>query len=452
MVEACLPLIRMQIYHDLYTVHLASESALTIGNFDGVHRGHQALIAQLVTSAHAAGRLAGVVTFDPHPAVVLRPQHPIAYLTFLPERLALLAGLGLDFAVVHPFTSATAQTPAREFVRALREHLGLRELWAGPDFALGRGREGNVPALRRLGEEMGFVVREAAPFVWNGADVRSGRIRQALWEGDVAAAAAMLGRPYRLSGRVEQGARRGRALGFPTANLAVPSDRVIPANGIYAAWAEAGGQRWMAAVSIGVRPTFGEGGSRTVEAHLLDFQGNLYGVELALDFVARLRDELRFSHPADLIAQMERDVAQTRRILGGSMDFYEELEHTADWAIRVRGRDLAELFAHAGQAMFAMMGADLSKPTTSSHDLRLSDLDAEALLVRWLNALLYIQERHGELLTRFDMRRVTPTELEATAHGAPGKPTRAKVKAVTFYDLRIVKTDQGLEATLVFDV
>jgi riboflavin kinase/FMN adenylyltransferase len=442
----------MQIYHDLYTLHLDGECALTVGNFDGVHRGHQSLIANLVASAHDAGRLASVVTFDPHPASVLRPQQPLAYLTSLPERLGLLEGLGLDFVVVHPFTVATAQTSARAFVTALREHLGLRELWVGPGFALGRGREGDVPTLRKMGEEMGFVVREATPFVWNGADVRSGRIRQALWEGDVVAAAAMLGRFYRLIGQVEQGARRGHALGYPTANVSMPPGRVVPANGIYAAWAEVEGRRWMAAVSIGVRPTFGEGGPRTVEAHLLDFQGELYGRELALEFVARLRDELRFHDPAELIAQMGRDVAQTRLILGGSMDFYEELEHTADWAIRVHGRDLAELFAHAGQAMFAMMGADLNRPTQSSHDLRLSDLDAEALLVRWLNALLYLQERHGELLTRFDMRRVTPTELEATAYGAPGKPTRAKIKAATFHDLRIMETDKGLEATLVFDV
>jgi riboflavin kinase/FMN adenylyltransferase len=443
----------MHIYHDLSTVHLTDECALTIGNFDGVHRGHQALIAGLISSARANGWLSGLLTFDPHPAAVLRPHQAIDYLTLLPERLQLLEGLGLDFVVVHPFTPETAQTSARHFVEALGEHLRLRELWAGPDFALGRNRAGDLPALRQMGKELGFAVREVTPFLWNGVEVRSGNIREMLWKGDVAAAAALLGRPYRLPGRVERGEQRGKSLGYPTANLNVLPGRVIPAHGIYAAWAEVAGQRWMAAVSIGVRPTFGESNRLTVEAYLLDFQGDLYGREIALEFVARLRDELRFATVADLISQMERDVAQTRELLSGAQpDFYEELEHTADWAIRVRGRDLAELFAHAGQAMFAMMGADLSAPTRSGHALHLSDLDAEALLVRWLNSLLYLQEMNGELYTRFDVRRATPTEIEATVHGAPGKPTRAKIKAVTFHDLRIEETSEGLAATLVFDV
>ncbi|MCC7355270.1 MAG: bifunctional riboflavin kinase/FAD synthetase [Anaerolineae bacterium] len=443
----------MHIYHDLSTVYLAGECALTIGSFDGVHRGHQALIAKLVSSARTNGWLAGLLTFDPHPAVVLRPQQPLDYLTLLPERLRLLEELGLDFVVVHPFNRETAQTSARHFVEALGRHLGLRELWAGPDFALGRNREGNLPALRQIGAELGFSVREVAPFLLNNVEVRSGNVREALWKGDVAAAAAMLGRPYRLPGRVEKGEQRGQGLGYPTANLSVLPGRVIPAYGIYAAWAEVEGRRWMAAVSIGVRPTFGEDNRRTVEAYLLDFQGDLYGQEVALEFVARLRDELRFDTVADLISQMERDVAQTRHLLSDtSLGFYKELEHTADWAIRVRGRDLGELFAHAAQAMFAMMGADLTAPAKASHDLHLSDLDAEALLVRWLNNLLYLQEMNGELYTRFSVHRATPTEVEATAHGAPGKPTRAKIKAVTFHDLRIEETSEGLVATLVFDV
>ena len=312
----------MDIFHALPNPPLAQPSALTIGNFDGVHRGHQSLIQAMMEDAHHREWLAGVPTFHPHPSTVLRPTARHSYLTTLQERLDLLEDLGLDFAVVYPFGPATASTPAQEFVSNLRQTLRLAALWVGPDFALGRHREGNVPFLTTLGSEMGFEVHVIGPQTLLGDEVRSGRIRSFLQRGEVAQAADQLGRSYALSGTVVKGATRGRSIGFPTANLDVPAGRLLPANGVYATWAvvDAGDAaqplRRASVTNIGVRPSF-DNGQQTVETHLLDFEDDLYGKRVTREFVAPLRPEMRFPSVDALRSQIARDVEQARLLLSG---------------------------------------------------------------------------------------------------------------------------------------
>jgi len=307
----------MHVFHGLPSPPPPCPTLLTIGNFDGLHLGHQALIKEMLEAARSQQRWAGVLTFDPHPLTVLAPERPLSFLTSLAERLQLFAALALDFVVIHLFDRTVARTPAREFVTALRERLRLTELWVGPDFSLGHRQQGDVTALRALGQELGFALRVVPHFCWDGQSVRSTRIRALLQEGDVQEAAVLLGRPYRLRGEVVAGAGRGRRLGFPTVNLAVAPGRVLPGDGIYAGWAEATGQRYAAAINVGLRPTFAEEEpQRTVEAYLLDFEGQLYGQKVTLTFVEWLRPEQRFQSAKELVEQMARDIAATRRMLG----------------------------------------------------------------------------------------------------------------------------------------
>jgi riboflavin kinase/FMN adenylyltransferase len=290
-------------------------SMLTIGTFDGIHLGHQYLISRLVTHAKRGGYLSGLVTFHPHPSAVLSPQHTPLYLTTAEEKAILLEKLGLDWAVILAFKSELAAISPRDFARCLYRRLNMRGLWVGDDFAFGRNREGNVETLQALGSEMGFQV-QVIPVVNNGGQkISSSRIRALLWDGDVLEAARLLGRRYRLSGRVVRGARRGRRLGFPTANIDVPPDRVVPAHGIYATYACLGSQRYESVTNIGVRPSF-DSGARTIEAHLLGFDRDIYGHDLVIDFVARLRPEHRFHDVKELIAQIDQDIVEAREILG----------------------------------------------------------------------------------------------------------------------------------------
>ena len=304
----------METVHALEQAHLAQPSHLTIGSFDGVHRGHCHLIGTMTQEAHAAGRVAVAVTFDPHPGALLG-RRPQTTLSTIEERASLLAELGVDLLVVLPFTPAVAGTPAVRFVTGLCQHLRMAELWAGPDFALGHRRMGDVPRLRRLGQRMGFEVRVVEPLQWMGSAVSSTRIRAALTSGEIDEANGCLGRPYRLSGVVVRGRGLGRTMGIPTANLEPPPGRLIPANGVYAGLAhtERDGD-WPAVVNVGVRPTI-SADRLTVEAHLLDFEGDLYDQRLAVDFVARLRDEEVFPSLNALVEQIRTDIARAQAAL-----------------------------------------------------------------------------------------------------------------------------------------
>jgi len=304
----------MQIEAELAGFTPRQETVLTIGVLDGVHLGHQELIGYLRRQAMARDYLPGVVTFRNHPLDVLSPHTHLPRLTSLEERTRLLQGLGIELIVPLSFTPDLAQLAAGDFVALLQKYLKMRGLVIGPDFALGRGREGDVSALHSLGKERGFWVDVIPPKVINGEVVSSTSIRQALAKGDMSKVKRLLGRPYALTGQVGHGAGRGRQLGFPTANLEINSRQALPADGIYATRAYVAGHTYPSVTNIGTRPTFGEG-QRTVEVYLLDFEGALYTQELRLELIERLRAEKRFSNPEELKAQISRDVEQARSIL-----------------------------------------------------------------------------------------------------------------------------------------
>ncbi len=292
-------------------------SVVTIGVFDGVHKGHQATIGHAVARARELGLQSVVVTFDPHPAEVVRPGSHPTVLTEPARKAELIEALGADVLCVVPFTPEFSRLSAEAFVHdVLVEHLHAAQVVVGDNFRFGHRAAGDVALLERLGRTFGFAV-EGAPLVAEAGTVFSSTyIRSCVDAGDVGAAAAALGRPHRLEGVVVRGDQRGRELGFPTANLLCHRYAAVPADGIYAAWMIPRGQRQRlaAAVSIGTNPTF-SGRERRVEAYALDFDGDLYGERLALDFVAHLRGQVRFDSVEPLVAQIAEDVERTRRAL-----------------------------------------------------------------------------------------------------------------------------------------
>ncbi len=304
----------MQVIDDLDQANLHQDTVLTIGSFDGVHRGHQHLLGQVLRQARQKDLIAGLVTLYPHPAAVLAPHGAPRYITTPGEKIALLEKLGLDLVAILPFNRQVAQTSARDFMATIKRHLRLKDLLIGPDFALGQNREGNLSALQTLGQEMGFSVTLATSLLWAGEIISSTRIRRRLAAGQVRQAASLLGRYPSLAGEVVPGARRGHRLGIPTANLKVRPDQAVPADGVYAVYAVLGQERYLGVANVGVRPSF-DNGERTVETHILDFDENIYGVDLVVEFVERLRDERRFDSVDELIAQINRDIEQARRIL-----------------------------------------------------------------------------------------------------------------------------------------
>ncbi len=305
----------MQHYRSFDGVNLQGAWA-SVGTFDGVHRGHRALLEPMAEAAHAAGAPAAVVTFFPHPAVVLRGLQSPHYLTSPEERAALLGQAGIDVVVTLEFTRALAALGAREFITLLKEHLGLRRLWAGPDFALGRNREGSLPVLEQLGRELGFSLHSVEALDLDGRQVSSSQVRALLAEGRVREAAELLGRNYSVSGPVVHGDGRGHGIGIPTANIATWNQKILPLNGIYACWVHLDGTRIAAATNVGLRPTFPDTPpAPRVEAHLLDFHGDLYGRHLELEFVEFLRPEERFDTIAALVDQIHADIRTTAEVL-----------------------------------------------------------------------------------------------------------------------------------------
>ena len=316
----------MEVIRDLRACpRLDGGSVVTIGAYDGVHLGHRALIGEVRQRAAQLDCATAVVTFDRHPAKVVRPESAPKLLTDLEQKLELLAATGLDHAVVVHFDLARSEESAEDFVHeVLVGCLGARSVVVGHDFHFGHRRRGNVALLQQMGGELGFDVLginlvgdtgEGA-----GEPVSSTRIRKLLLEGDVAGAAALLDRPHEVRGTVMHGDERGgELLGFPTANVAVPDEILLPADGIYAGWYRTPDQQLhMTAISLGRRPTFYEHSeSSLLEAYLLDFSGDLYGQPAAVQFVARLRGEERFDSVDDLKGQMRRDVEDARRALSG---------------------------------------------------------------------------------------------------------------------------------------
>jgi riboflavin kinase/FMN adenylyltransferase len=290
------------------------DTTVTIGTFDGVHRGHQHLLRRVIAKAAGADLLSVALTFRNHPRSVLSPESKPKYLTTPEERAALIKAQGIDLVIGLDFTLELSMLKAREFVSILSTDLKMKGLLVGPDFALGHRREGDISTLKGLGSEMGFWVETIEPVEGNEGVIKSSRVRNLVSEGEVEKASHMLGRPHSITGLVVEGERRGRLLGFPTANLSMDPDLVVPGNGIYATWAYVDGLRYQSATSIGVRPTFGAG-PRTVEAFILDFDKDIYQQSLTLEFVSRLREELPFSSSDALVQQIKEDVDQAQATL-----------------------------------------------------------------------------------------------------------------------------------------
>jgi riboflavin kinase / FMN adenylyltransferase len=290
---------------------LPNGATVTVGSFDGVHLGHQAVLREIGRKAREAARASVLVTFEPHPLEVVNPGAAPPLLTTGPERLEILAQSPLDYVVILRFDRHLASLPPEGFVRrVLLERCHLRELVIGHDHGFGRGRSGDVDTLRALGATLGFAVDVVDPVDYAGQHVSSSRIRRAVIGGDLANAAAMLGRPYGVVGRVEQGERRGRLLGVPTINLSeLPARKLLPPDGVYAVRVEWRGGRGGGMMSQGPRPTF-QDGRRVLEAHIFDFHGDLYGEWVRVEWVERLRDIERFDSAEHLKQQMQQDRAQ----------------------------------------------------------------------------------------------------------------------------------------------
>jgi riboflavin kinase/FMN adenylyltransferase len=293
---------------------------LTVGNFDGLHVGHQEILRIVTERARARDGEAAVYTFEPHPRKVLRPEQAPKLLTTLEQKLERIDAAGVDVAIVEPFDAEFARRSAESFVReVLHARIGPREVYVGYDFRFGHDREGSMRTLTELGPHLGFAVTIVPEVTVGGRDVNSTRIRELLGEGRVEEARELLGRPYCVRGRVVEGDRRGRTLGFPTVNLA-PENEVLPAQGVYAGrlrvLGAAAGAELPAVVNVGRRPTFKEGGEVLAEAHVIDWSGDLYGQRVEIGFLHHLRDERRFPDVEALRRQIEADRDAARQRLG----------------------------------------------------------------------------------------------------------------------------------------
>ena len=305
----------MQVDEELAPFSPQKETLLTIGVFDGLHLGHKHLISKLLDQAHKQNLLSGVVTFRQHPRELLSPKIKIPSLCDIAERERLLKNEGVDIVATLTFNRELAQLGARDFAGVLQKYLKMRGLVIGPDFVLGKNREGNADKLRSLGEEMGFSVTIVAPKKINGEAASSTAIRQALADGDMKKVKRLLGRPFSIHGKVVHGEHRGAGLGFPTINLRIDGKMAMPPDGVYAAWAHIEGRRFQAVTNIGKNPTFGDNLDRTVESFILNYTGDVYNKEIKIEIIQRLREEKRFDSIEELKKQIAEDVKTGVEIL-----------------------------------------------------------------------------------------------------------------------------------------
>jgi len=290
-------------------------AVVTIGNFDGVHLGHQYIFRHLVAEAHKERRPAVVISFDPHPKMVLHPERrPFYLITSLEEKIRHLSDLGIDALILIPFSLDYARTTAEEFIFGfLWERLRIRKILIGHDYTFGRGKEGNEAFLTAAGGRLGFEVEVLSAFQAGETTISSTRIRNALLAGEVRYAASLLGRPYNLAGEVISGSHRGVALGFPTANIR-PNKELVPSRGVYAVNIILEGNGHHGVLNIGFNPTFADQ-KLSIEVHIFDFNESIYGKHVDILFIERLRDEIRFASPGELVAQIEKDIVRSREIL-----------------------------------------------------------------------------------------------------------------------------------------
>lgn len=312
----------MVIARSLSEVHHDAHSVVTVGTFDGLHLGHQQIIAMLRERAHAKHARSVVVTFDPHPREVVG-RGPVRLLTTLDERVALLRRTEIDLLVILHFTFEFSRQTSRAFYeRYIIDGIGTEEVVVGHDHMFGRDREAGVQDLEQMGAEFGFTVREVPPFQFEGETVSSSKIRELLLRGDVLLASRWLGRPYTITGRVIRGDGRGAKLGFPTANIEpFHEKKLVPAEGVYFVEVEHEGKTYFGMLSIGVNPTFKANGNRTIEVHMIDCNENVYGKTLTVRFLRRLRGEQKFASAEELIRQMKRDQEECMKLI-------EMQEHT----------------------------------------------------------------------------------------------------------------------------
>ena len=306
----------MEVIRGSEKIHARLQRAVvTIGNFDGVHLGHRFIFLRLVEEARREGCPAVIISFEPHPKMVLHPERrPFYLITSTEEKIRLAAELGIDAFILIPFSLDYARTTAEAFVREiLWERLRIRKILIGHDYTFGRGKEGNEAFLAEAGRRLGFAVEVMNPFCIGDTIISSTKIRNALLAGEVGYAATLLGRPYNLSGPVVSGNRRGGGLGFPTANIA-PDKELVPARGVYAVRCLLEGKSHDGVLNVGFNPTFADV-QRSIEAHIFDFHGDIYGRILDVHFIERIRDEVRFASPEALIAQIGRDIARAKEIL-----------------------------------------------------------------------------------------------------------------------------------------
>jgi riboflavin kinase/FMN adenylyltransferase len=304
----------MRHYHSLEEVSVAN-AWLTIGVFDGTHLGHREIIHRLTSGAHANGSPAVLLTFEPHPASVLSGQE-IKCLTTPDERAELLGKFGVDIVITQPFTRDLASSTALEYMARIKQALDLKHLLIGYDFALGKGREGSANRLAEIGGELGYSVEVIGAISDESGVISSTEIRKLVSTGNVSEAAKLLGYHYSLSGQIIHGAGRGRTINFPTANVDYPARKVVPSNGIYACWAHLGNEKLMAATNIGFNPTFTPDRQiPSLEAYLLDFDRDIYGQQIKLEFVSRIRNELKFNSVQALMWKIQEDVDKTRELL-----------------------------------------------------------------------------------------------------------------------------------------
>ncbi len=289
-------------------------SVVTLGNFDGIHLGHQELIRMIIRRSREIGGTSIVITFRPHPLKVLAPERCPALISIYEEKIRLIEDLGIDVLVKIPFSLEFAKMTPRDFAGNVLAHLlGSREVFVGYNYRFGRGREGNIDSLRRFGAEFGFSVREVEQVSLDGEEVSSTRIRTLLSEGEVEHASRLLGRRYAITGVVIKGDGRGKTLGFPTANIA-PKHQIVPADGVYAVRVLVREKTYDGIVNIGIRPTF-DTGCRTIETHIFDFDEDVYGEEITVTFFGKIRDEMKFNSKEALIHQVGNDIIGAQNLL-----------------------------------------------------------------------------------------------------------------------------------------
>ncbi len=304
---------KMQIFHGTENANISRPTVLTLGVFDGLHLGHQAIMETVVARSHASRASATAITFDPHPRAVLHPETAPPLLQTLDQRLANLNVLGIEQTIVIRFTKEFASQDAEEFLRNIvHDRLQAKEIYLGHGFAFGKGRSGNIDLLRKLSGELGFVADEVPEVRLRGSRISSSRIRDLLKEGRVNLVRRMLGRPYGIEGVIIRGDRRGHTIGFPTANLK-PENRVVPKYGVYATATLIDGVWRRGVTNVGVRPTFESDTGASIETHVFDFEGNLYGSVLRVRFLHRIRSERKFSGIDELRTQIARDVETAAR-------------------------------------------------------------------------------------------------------------------------------------------